>query len=89
MQRIEKRSVTIAGHSTSVSLEPIFLDALEGLAGARHVSLPKLIAALDAKRAETGAGQSLSSVLRVAALRAYRDGELKSPLPGQKKGPSV
>lgn len=60
----EKRSITIAGHATSVSLEPAFWDALKEMAAERNQSVPDLIRALDAEAREA----SLSSTLRVAIL---------------------
>lgn len=61
---IRKRSVLIAGHATSVSLEPEFWDALRGIAAARGLSLNALVAEVDARRG----GRNLSSALRVHAL---------------------
>ena len=43
-----KRSVTIAGHATSVSLEPVFWRALEGAALARSLPLSALVAQISA-----------------------------------------
>ncbi len=64
-----KRSVTIAGHRTSVSLEAAFWEALGEIAKANKLSLNKLITQVDAGRSpETG----LSSALRVYVLRHYR-----------------
>ncbi|MDG1690788.1 MAG: ribbon-helix-helix domain-containing protein [Alphaproteobacteria bacterium] len=60
----EKRSISIAGHATSVSLEPAFWDALKEMAKAQDCSLPDLIRKLDASSREA----SLSSTLRVAIL---------------------
>lgn len=60
----EKRSITIAGHATSVSLEPAFWDALKDMAAERGHSVPDLIRLLDAESREA----SLSSKLRVAIL---------------------
>ncbi len=67
-----KRSVTIAGHRTSLSLEPEFWDALNQLAAARNLSLAGLVAAIDEARGQT----NLSSALRVEILRATRAGEI-------------
>jgi predicted DNA-binding ribbon-helix-helix protein len=64
MQTPQKRSIVIAGHATSLSLEPIFWETLERMAKQRDVSMPGLIAEIDA--AERPA--SLSSALRVSAL---------------------
>ena len=66
---ITKRSVMIAGHRTSVSLEDPFWDALRAIAGARGQSVQALIGAIDAGRD----GQNLSSALRVFVLAAVRD----------------
>jgi predicted DNA-binding ribbon-helix-helix protein len=60
---IRKRSVTIAGHSTSVSLEAAFWGALKDIANARGVSINALIEAIDEGR--TG---NLSSAIRVFVL---------------------
>ncbi len=69
---LAKRSFSLAGHRTSVALEPEFWAALEGVARARAVSLAALVAELDAARAAQGA--PLASTLRVFALRqAGRD----------------
>ncbi len=62
-QRPVKRSVRIAGHPTSISLEPAFWTALKREAARRRISLPQLIAEVDAAR-ET----NLSSALRLAVL---------------------
>ncbi len=67
-----KRSVTIAGHRTSLSLEPEFWDALNQLASARNLSLAGLIAAIDEARGRT----NLSSALRVEILNAARAHEI-------------
>jgi predicted DNA-binding ribbon-helix-helix protein len=62
---LEKRSVTLAGHRTSVALEPEFWTALETLAEKRGRSLAGLVADIDATRDPT---RPLSSALRVFAL---------------------
>ncbi len=64
---LEKRSVTLAGHRTSVALEPEFWAALETLAASRRQTLAGLVAAVDAAR---DAGRPLASALRVFALSA-------------------
>ena len=62
-----KRSVTIAGHATSVSLEPVFWDALERAADELAVPLNALIADVDAERIRQAAPSNLASALRVWA----------------------
>jgi predicted DNA-binding ribbon-helix-helix protein len=66
---VVKRSVSIAGHRTSVSLEEPFWDALRLLAERRGISVQSLIGSIDARRGE----QNLSSAIRVHVLGAYRD----------------
>jgi len=61
---IKKRSVDIAGHRTSISLEEPFWDALTAIATERQISMNKLIAEIDKERAG-----NLSSALRVFVLR--------------------
>ena len=63
---MQKRSLTIAGHRTSIALEPEFWDGLQRLAAERDVRLAQLIEDIDRSR-ETA---NLSSALRVAVLRA-------------------
>lgn len=62
---MHKRSLTIAGHRTSIALEPEFWQALETLATHRAMRLTELIEDIDRTR-ET---PNLSSALRVAVLR--------------------
>jgi predicted DNA-binding ribbon-helix-helix protein len=62
---LRKRSLTIAGHRTSIALEIEFWDALEALASSRGLRLTELIEQIDRTREST----NLSSALRVAALR--------------------
>ncbi len=64
-----KRSFSLAGHRTSVALEPEFWDVLHQVAGARGMSLARLVAGVDAAR---DGGTALASSLRVFALRAAR-----------------
>lgn len=66
MAGLAKRSLTIDGHRTSLALEPEFWTALDALAKARGVSLPRLVSEIDKSRR----GKSLASALRVAALKA-------------------
>jgi predicted DNA-binding ribbon-helix-helix protein len=63
-----KRSILIAGHRTSVSLEDAFWKALKEIAQARRVSVAALIASIDGAH---HAG-NLSSAIRVFVLDYYR-----------------
>ena len=59
-----KRSVTIAGHETSISLEPMFWKALEAAARERAVPLNALIAQIDVDRLVSAPPPNLTSALR-------------------------
>lgn len=65
---VAKRSVMIAGHRTSVSLEAEFWEALQGIARAEGLSVQALIGRIDAERA----GRNLSSAIRVHVLRTVQ-----------------
>ncbi|WP_421997101.1 ribbon-helix-helix domain-containing protein [Reyranella sp.] len=67
---MRKRSVTIGGHRTSVSLEDAFWDELTAIAGRRGVSLNALVAEIDHGRGER---RNLSSALRLHVLDDMRE----------------
>jgi predicted DNA-binding ribbon-helix-helix protein len=67
-----KRSITIARHRTSVSLEDEFWDALNELARREQRSVADLIAELDRKRSEARAETSLSAAIRLCVLERVR-----------------
>jgi predicted DNA-binding ribbon-helix-helix protein len=60
-----KRSIMIAGHATSISLEPVFWDALREAAEAGGLPLNALVARIDAERIETREPVNLASAIRV------------------------
>lgn len=60
-----KRSMMIAGHSTSISLEPVFWAALRESAEAEGVPLNALVARIDAERVEAREPANLASAIRV------------------------
>jgi len=60
-----KRSMMIAGHATSISLEPIFWDALRAAAEAEGLPLNALVARIDAERIEARDAPNLASAIRV------------------------
>ena len=60
-----KRSVLIAGHATSISLEPAFWVALREAAEAEQLPVNALVARIDAERIETDAPANLASAIRV------------------------
>lgn len=69
--RPRKRSLTLQGHRTSVSLEDAFWQELQALAEARDVSVNALVAEIDAAR---GVSSGLASAIRVYVLVAAKGG---------------
>ncbi len=70
MPGLKKRSVNLAGHATSVALEPEFWVVLEVMSKDRRISLAALIAELDSKRGES----LLASFCRLSALAYVQKG---------------
>ena len=66
-----KRSVTIAGHETSISLEPAFWAALEAAALERGLPLNALIARIDVERLESAPPPNLTSAIRQWLFAAH------------------
>ncbi len=64
---VSKRSVTVAGHRTSVSVEAEFWEALMDIARYRGVPTGRLVAEIDHDR-----GGGLSSAIRLFVLEHYR-----------------
>lgn len=69
MSRPVKRSFTIAGHRTSISLEAPFWEALKAAAAEERIPIAKLIARIDQGRG----GGGLSSAVRIWILQHYRN----------------
>ena len=72
--RLEKHSVAIAGHRTSITLEAVFWRALKTIAKESGRSLSELIAEVDRKRGDMEPAPNLSSALRVYVLSQIRAG---------------
>ena len=73
-----KRSITIAGHETSISLEPVFWLALESAAADRKIPLSALVAEIDVERIGGARPPNLTSAIRQwlwARAGADRGGE--------------
>ena len=60
-----KRSIMIAGHSTSISLEPVFWEALRKAAEVEGLPLNALVARIDAERVASTSPANLASAIRV------------------------
>ena len=65
-----KRSLTVHGHRTSVSLEAAFWDAFRAIAAEQGIALNQLAADIDDAR---GGDEGLASAIRVFVLAHYRD----------------
>jgi predicted DNA-binding ribbon-helix-helix protein len=65
---VVKRSVVLAGHKTSVSLEDAFWRALKEIASSRDLTVSEMVASIDLARAEG----NLSSAIRLFVLDHYR-----------------
>jgi len=65
---MEKRSLSIAGHRTSIALEPEFWAALDAMAAEAGQPLASLIRSIDGSRTTT----NLSSAARLAVLAWYQ-----------------
>ncbi len=69
-QALQKRSLALAGHRTSVALEAEFWAVLDAAAAARGITLTDLLAAIDAERGV----RSLASACRLFALKRAQGG---------------
>jgi predicted DNA-binding ribbon-helix-helix protein len=65
---VVKRSIVIAGHKTSVSLEDAFWKGLKEIAAGRNMTLSDLVASIDGGRRQG----NLSSAIRLFVLDHYR-----------------
>ena len=69
-----KRSLSIAGHQTSISLEPLFWEMLKGAAAREGIAIAALVARIDAERIKSPTPPGLASAIRVWLV-------VNSPLP--------
>jgi predicted DNA-binding ribbon-helix-helix protein len=60
-----KRSIAIEGHKTSISLEPVFWDALKSAAMCEGLPVSALVARIDAERIQAETPPGLASAIRV------------------------
>jgi predicted DNA-binding ribbon-helix-helix protein len=77
---VVKRSIVIAGHKTSVSLEDAFWQCLKQIATARNVTLSDLVAEIDTERRQG----NLSSAIRLFVLDHYRNNRHESTPPDRR-----
>ena len=81
---VVKRSIVVAGHKTSVSLEDAFWKALKEIASERRIALSELVAVIDSERQHG----NLSSAIRLFVLDFYRR-QLSQPAGSSEKPPEV
>ena len=70
-----KRSIMIAGHATSISLEPVFWDALRAEAETQGLPLNALVARIDAERIAAPDPANLASAIRVWLFERKEKGD--------------
>lgn len=75
--QVVKRSIVIAGHKTSVSLEDAFWSSLKEIAGSRQMTLSDLVSNIDSERQY----RNLSSAIRLFVLDHYRGAGNHAPAP--------
>ena len=80
-----KRSLTVAGHRTSVSLEQPFWNALGDIAAARGISVASIIAGIDRNRPDK---TNLSAAIRIYVLDWYRKRQT-APATAAERSPSA
>ncbi|WFL78501.1 ribbon-helix-helix domain-containing protein [Altererythrobacter arenosus] len=75
-----KRSVEIAGHKTSISLEPIFWDMLREAAEEQGLPINALVAAIDEERIASDTPPGLAGAIRIWLVDRYaKGGPAKEP----------
>jgi len=75
MKSVVKRSIVVAGHKTSISLEDAFWSELKMIAGERQVTLSELVGSIDALRHHN----NLSSAIRLFVLGCYTNNVERQP----------
>lgn len=70
-----KRSVEIAGHKTSITLEPVFWEMLRNAAHARGVPVNAIVAQIDVERLDADEPTGLASAIRQWLVGQQRGGD--------------
>jgi predicted DNA-binding ribbon-helix-helix protein len=65
---VVKRSIVVAGHKTSVSLEEAFWNGMKEISGLRNMTLSELVGEIDSNRQQG----NLSSAIRLFVLDYFR-----------------
>ena len=72
---VVKRSIVVAGHKTSVSLEEAFWNGMKEISGLRNMTLSELVGEIDGKRQQG----NLSSAIRLFVLDHFRSQDCGEP----------
>ncbi|MBI5129563.1 MAG: ribbon-helix-helix domain-containing protein [Rhodopseudomonas palustris] len=76
---VVKRSIVVAGHKTSVSLEEAFWNGMKEISGVRDMTLSELVGEIDGNRQQG----NLSSAIRLFVLDYFRSRAMQQPQPTQ------
>ena len=74
---VVKRSIVVAGHKTSVSLEEAFWNGMKEISGLRNMTLSELVGEIDSNRQQG----NLSSAIRLFVLDYFRTRAMPAPRP--------
>ncbi|WP_322517729.1 ribbon-helix-helix domain-containing protein [Rhodopseudomonas palustris] len=72
---VVKRSIVVAGHKTSVSLEEAFWNGMKEISGVRDMTLSELVGEIDGNRQQG----NLSSAIRLFVLDYFRSRAMQQP----------
>ena len=76
---VVKRSIVVAGHKTSVSLEEAFWNGMKEISGLRNITLSELVGEIDSNRQQG----NLSSAIRLFVLEHFRSRADATASPGE------
>lgn len=82
---VVKRSIVVAGHKTSVSLEEAFWNGMKEISGLRNMTLSELVGEIDSNRQQG----NLSSAIRLFVLDHFKSRAANSSEPKQPDGRHV
>ena len=78
---VVKRSIVVAGHKTSVSLEEAFWNGMKEISGLRNMTLSELVGEIDSNRQQG----NLSSAIRLFVLDYFRSRAIVAPIAPERK----
>lgn len=78
-----KRSLAIAGHKTSISLEPLFWAMLKAAAAEEGIALAQLVARIDGERIKADPAPGLAGAIRIWLVANAKGGEVTPTAPAE------